>query len=85
MASSKKSSAARGRRRGGKSVADAITDPTAGILDQYLREYEAFDRHYYADTRWLDRFGRSTVNYPYRGEPENAGAAFNPLMALERH
>jgi hypothetical protein len=83
MATATKSSAARGRRRGGKGSAKAVMDPTAGILDQYLHEYAAFDRHEHADTRWLDRFGQSTVNYPFRGEADTAGEAFNPLMALD--
>lgn len=84
MSKIKQSVAAPGRRGGGKQSGRAIADPTAQILDTFLEEYDSFDRHRYAGQKWLDRFGRSTANFSFRGEPETAGEAFNPVKALPR-
>lgn len=83
MGVTKRASAA---REGGREVAAAreIHDPTARILDQYREEYEAFERHLYAEVPRKDRFGRSTAALPFRGEPETSGEAFNPLKTLDR-
>lgn len=84
MATTKRVSAARARGRGAAAETGRISDPTARILDEYRAEYEAFERHLYADATRTDRFGRSTAALPFRGEPEASGEAFNPLKTLSR-
>jgi hypothetical protein len=81
MASRKSDRAASVKERKQRVAEDHIYDPTARILDQYWAESEAFERQQPPPAR---RFGRSTVALPYRGEPEGAGEAFNPLNALRR-
>lgn len=83
MAVRKKASAAR-RGEGEGQVAEGLYDPTAEILDQYRDKYEAFERHHYADAPRTDRFGRNTAALPFRGQPESAGEAFNPLNSFRR-
>jgi hypothetical protein len=84
MASRRTASAARRGEGETQVAAEGLYDPTAEILDQYRDRYEAFERHLYADAPRTDRFGRNTAALPYRGEPEAAGEAFNPLNSLTR-